>query len=89
MKLIFATHNENKILEIKSMFPEKISLFSLKEINCSEMIKETGSTLEENAFLKAKYIYKKYGYDCFADDTGLEVEVLNGLPGVISARYAG
>jgi len=89
MKLVFVTHNENKMLEIKSMFPEKIRLLSLKAINCSATIKETGQTLEENALLKAKYVYEKYMYDCFADDTGLEVEALNGMPGVISARYAG
>ncbi|ATA90411.1 non-canonical purine NTP pyrophosphatase [Capnocytophaga stomatis] len=88
-KLVFATHNHNKMKEIQSLMPDDIQLLSLDDIDCFEDIEETESTIEGNAILKAKYIKKKYGYDVFADDTGLEVKVLAGQPGVYSARYAG
>lgn len=88
MKLIFATHNPNKLKEIQSLLPKEIELFSLEEIGCFEEIPETAETIEENALLKARYVKKNFGHDCFADDTGLEVEALNGAPGVYSARYA-
>ncbi|EOG6905114.1 non-canonical purine NTP diphosphatase [Flavobacterium psychrophilum] len=89
MQLVFASNNKNKILEIQSMLPESIKILSLSDIGCHEDIPETANTIEGNAILKANYVTQKYGYDCFADDTGLEVEVLNGQPGVFSARYAG
>lgn len=89
MKLVFASNNKNKIQEIQSLLPESIKIVSLEDINCLEEIPETANTIEGNAILKANYITEKYGFDCFADDTGLEVEVLNGAPGVFSARYAG
>jgi len=89
MKLVFATNNKNKILEIQQLLPESIEIVSLKSIGCFEEIPETADTIEENAIMKANYVTQKYGYDCFADDTGLEVESLNGEPGVFSARYAG
>lgn len=89
MKLVFATHNPNKFREIKSMLPGHIELLSLADINCHEDIEETGDTIDENAIIKAEYIRNNYGYDCFADDTGLEVDSLAGAPGVFSARYAG
>ncbi len=89
MKIVFATNNPNKLKEIQSLMPEGIEILSLKEIGCTEDIPETGTTLEANAFQKAHYLKENYGYDCFADDTGLEVESLNGAPGVYSARYAG
>jgi XTP/dITP diphosphohydrolase len=89
MKIVFATNNANKILEIQSMLPESIEIVSLESIGCYEEIPETADTIEENAIMKANYVTEKYGYDCFADDTGLEVEALNGEPGVFSARYAG
>ncbi|EAR01582.1 non-canonical purine NTP diphosphatase [Maribacter sp. HTCC2170] len=89
MKIVFATHNENKIKEVQKIVPEGIVLLSLKDIGCTEDIPETGNTLEENAIIKANYITNKYEYDCFADDTGLLVDALNGEPGVYSARYAG
>ncbi|WP_348813514.1 non-canonical purine NTP diphosphatase [Flavobacterium maritimum] len=89
MQLVFASNNKNKILEIQSMLPETIKILSLEDIGCIEDIPETAATLEGNAILKANYVTDKYGYDCFADDTGLEVESLNGEPGVYSARYAG
>ncbi|WP_394907847.1 non-canonical purine NTP diphosphatase [uncultured Mesonia sp.] len=89
MKLVFATNNANKLAEIKQLLPEHIELLSLKDIGCTEEIPETENTIEGNAWLKAKYVKEKYGYDCFADDTGLEVKALNGAPGVLSARYAG
>lgn len=88
-KLVFATNNVHKLDEISSILGEKIELLSLKDINCHVNIPETADTLEGNAMLKAEYIYENYGLDCFADDTGLEVEALNGAPGVYSARYAG
>jgi XTP/dITP diphosphohydrolase len=89
MKIVFATNNVNKILEIQSMLPESIEIISLESIGCHEEIPETADTIEENAIMKANYVTEKYGYDCFADDTGLEVDALNGDPGVFSARYAG
>ena len=89
MKLIFATHNQNKVNELNLLLPESITLLSLNDINCTQEIEETGSTLEENAQIKADFIRKKYGMDCFSDDSGLEVDALNGAPGVYSARYAG
>lgn len=89
MKLVFATHNPNKIKEIKSLLPAFIELLSLSDIGCTEPIAETGKTLAENAYIKARYVREKYDLNCFADDTGLEVETLNGEPGVYSARYAG
>lgn len=89
MKLVFASNNLNKIKEIQSILNGSIQLLSLEDIGCHEEIPETADTIEGNAILKADYVTKKYGYDCFADDTGLEVNALNGEPGVYSARYAG
>jgi len=88
-ELVFATHNPNKLEEIRQMLPAGICLRSLDEIGCAEAIPETAPTLEGNARLKAEYVRERYGYDCIADDTGLEVEALGGAPGVYSARYAG
>ena len=89
MKLVFATNNVHKLKEVQEMLSNAIEVLSLKDIGCFEDIEETESTLEGNAKLKADYITEKYGFDCFADDTGLEVEALDGNPGVYSARYAG
>ena len=89
MQLVFASNNYNKIKEIQKLVPESIQLLSLEEIGCTEEIPETAPTIEGNAIQKANYITQKYGYDCFADDTGLEVHALHGAPGVYSARYAG
>lgn len=89
MQLVFATNNLNKIKEVQLLLPNHIKLISLKDIGCFEDIPETQNTIEGNAIQKAQFIKKHYGYDCFADDTGLEVEALNGDPGVYSARYAG
>ncbi len=89
MKLVFATNNPNKLKEVQEMLPNTIELLSLSDINSYDEIDETEMSLEGNATLKADYITQKYGYDCFADDTGLEVESLNGKPGVYSARFAG
>ena len=89
MKLVFATNNLNKLKEVQEMLPESIELLSLKDIGCFEDIEETATTLEGNAKIKANHITENYQYNCFADDTGLEVEALNGDPGVYSARYAG
>ncbi|MCK4562098.1 MAG: non-canonical purine NTP diphosphatase [Flavobacteriaceae bacterium] len=89
MKLVFASNNKNKITEIKVLLPGIFKILSLEDIGCTEEIEETENTIAGNAKLKADYITKKYGYDCFADDTGLEVAALNGAPGVYSARYAG
>ena len=89
MKLVFATNNPNKLKEVQEMLPNTIELLSLSDINCYDEIDETEMSLEGNATLKADYITQKYGYACFADDTGLEVESLNGKPGVYSARFAG
>ena len=89
MKIVFATNNPNKIFEIQSMLPDNIEIISLENIGCHEDIPETSNTIEGNAIQKTNYVLEKYGYDCFADDTGLEVEALNNEPGVFSARYAG
>ncbi|WP_075343603.1 non-canonical purine NTP diphosphatase [Tenacibaculum agarivorans] len=89
MKLVFATNNPGKLKEVQEILPNSIELLSLKDIGCDEEIEETASTLEGNAQIKANHITENYGYNCFADDTGLEVEILNGEPGVYSARYAG
>ena len=89
MKIVFATNNQNKILEIQSMLPENISIISLAAIGCTEEVPETENTIEKNAIQKANYISEKYNCNCFADDTGLEVEILNNEPGEYSARYAG
>lgn len=89
MKLVFATNNLNKLKEVQSLVPKHIQLLSLEDIECFEDIPETQPTIEGNAIQKANYIKENYGYDCFADDTGLEVDTLNGEPGVYSARYAG
>jgi len=89
MKLVFASNNKNKINEIQSILNGSIQLLSLEDIGCHEEIPETANTIEGNAIMKANYVTEKYGYDCFADDTGLEVLSLNGEPGVYSARYAG
>ncbi|MFD2561053.1 non-canonical purine NTP diphosphatase [Aquimarina rubra] len=89
MKLVFATNNLNKLKEVQALIPSHIQLLSLTEIGCTEDIPETSPTIEGNAIQKAEYIKKHYGYDCFADDTGLEVDTLDGEPGVYSARYAG
>ena len=89
MKLVFASNNKNKIQEIQALVPNIIQIVSLEEIGCTEDIPETADTIEGNAILKANYVTEKYGFDCFADDTGLEVDALNGAPGVYSARYAG
>ncbi len=89
MELVFATNNINKLREVQALLPEHIKLLSLKDIACLEDIPENQDTIEGNAIEKAIYIKKNYGYNCFADDTGLEVEALNGEPGVFSARYAG
>lgn len=89
MKLIFATHNKNKIKEVRSLIPNSINLLSLDDINLLTEIEETSATIEGNALLKAKTIYEQTGTNCFADDSGLLVDSLNGAPGVYSARYAG
>ncbi len=89
MELIFATHNKNKLIEVQALMPKHIKLLSLDDIGCREEIPETAQTIEGNAALKAAYVKAHYGYDCFADDTGLQVEAIAGAPGVHSARYAG
>jgi XTP/dITP diphosphohydrolase len=89
MKIVFATHNNNKLIEVRSMLPAGLNITGLEEIGCFEEIPETNPTLEGNALQKARYIYNKYGCNCFSDDTGLEIEALDGSPGVISAIYAG
>lgn len=89
MNLVFATNNLNKLKEVQALIPNHIKLLSLVDIGCFEDIPEMQNTIKGNAIEKATYIKEKYGYDCFADDTGLEVEILNGEPGVYSARYAG
>ena len=88
MKIVFATNNLNKLTEVRKILGNSFEVLSLKDINCNEDIPEKGQTLEDNAKMKAEYIYKKYHINCFADDTGLEVEALGGAPGVYSARYA-
>lgn len=89
MQLVFASNNKNKIQEIQALVPSDFQILSLEDIGCHEEIPETADTIEGNAILKANYVTSNYGYDCFADDTGLEVDALNGAPGVYSARYAG
>jgi XTP/dITP diphosphohydrolase len=89
MELVFATNNAHKIKELQAIMGNRIQLLSLKDIGCNEEIPEEQATLEGNASQKAFFIYNKYGYNCFADDTGLEIDALNGEPGVYSARYAG
>lgn len=89
LKLVFATNNAHKLEEVSAILGEKVELLSLSDIDCHTDIPETADTLEGNALLKSSYIFKNYHLDCFADDTGLEVEALGGAPGVFSARYAG
>lgn len=89
MQLIFATHNRHKLDEVQSILGAEFKLLSLSDIHCVEDIPETSDTLEGNALQKARYVHTKYGLDCFADDTGLEIKSLNNRPGVYSARYAG
>jgi XTP/dITP diphosphohydrolase len=89
MKLVFASNNRHKIAEIQHLVPSSIQILSLKDIGCFEDIPETAETIEGNSILKADYVTEKYGYHCFADDTGLEIDFLNGAPGVYSARFAG
>lgn len=87
--IVFATNNAHKLEEVRAIVSEDIRIVSLADIGCHDDIPETADTLEGNALLKAQYVKEHFGYDCFADDTGLEVEALNGEPGVRSARYAG
>jgi XTP/dITP diphosphohydrolase len=89
MKLVFATNNFNKLSEIRGLVPSEIEILSLKDINCNKELPETNPTLQQNALQKAKYVFENYGFNCFADDTGLEIDALGGEPGVYSARYAG
>jgi len=89
MKLVFATNNKHKLKEILELIPDGIQIMTLSDIECYEDIPETGNSIEENASQKSHYIFNRYGVDCFADDTGLEIEALNGRPGVYSARYSG
>lgn len=89
MKLVFATNNRHKLDEVRDILGDRVEVLSLNDIDCHDDIPETADTLQGNALIKARYIYEKYGTDCFADDTGLEVDSLNGEPGVYSARYAG
>lgn len=89
MKLVFATANPNKAKEIQNLIPDHIKILSLSDIHCVEEIPETQATIEGNASQKAFYVYEKYKVNCFADDTGLEIDALDGRPGVLSARYAG
>lgn len=88
-RFVFATNNRHKLEEVQAILGDRVELVSLQQTGCTEEIPETGKTLEENALQKARYIYERYHTDCFADDTGLEVEALGGAPGVYSARYAG
>ena len=89
MKIVFATNNQHKLSEIRQILGDRVEVLSLQDIGCDVDIPETGTTLEENALQKAQYIYDHYHLDVFADDTGLEVDALDGAPGVYSARYAG
>ena len=89
MKLVFATNNKHKLQEVRDIVGNRVDVLSLNDINCHDDIPETADTLQGNALIKARHIYDKYGLNCFADDTGLEVEALDGAPGVYSARYAG
>lgn len=87
-KLVFATNNAHKLSELRAVVGNSLSVLSLSDIGCKEDIPETGTTLEENSLIKARWVKDHYGYDCIADDTGLEVDALGGAPGVYSARYA-
>jgi XTP/dITP diphosphohydrolase len=89
MKICFATNNKKKIEEVNAALGPEFTIVSLEEIGCNEELPETGDTLDHNAFQKARYVYDNFGVDCFADDTGLEVEALGGAPGVYSGRFAG
>ena len=89
MKLVFATNNKHKLQEVRDIIGSVVEILSLADINCNDDIPETADTLDGNALIKARYIYGKYNVNCFADDTGLEVDALDGAPGVYSARYAG
>lgn len=89
MKLVFATNNRHKLQEVKAIVGDRVEILSLSDIGCNDDIPETADTLQGNALIKARYISEKYGVNCFADDTGLEVDALDGAPGVYSARYAG
>lgn len=89
MELVFATNNKHKLKEISNLVGKSFKILSLTDIDCNEELEETHDTLEENAFEKSAYIFNKYGMNCFADDTGLEIDALEGRPGVYSARYAG
>lgn len=89
MKLVFATNNRHKLQEVRDIVGNRVEVLSLSDIDCYDDIPETADTLQGNALIKARHIFEKYGLDCFADDTGLEVEALGGAPGVYSARYAG
>ena len=89
MKLVFATNNKHKLQEVRDIVGDRVEVLSLADIGCYDDSPETADTLQGNALIKARHIYEKYGFDCFADDTGLEVEALDGAPGVYSARYAG
>lgn len=89
MKLVFATNNKNKVKEVSALLGDNIEVLSLADIDCKEELPETQDTLQGNAKQKARYVFDNYGYNCFADDTGLEIDALNGEPGVYSARYAG
>lgn len=89
MQLVFASNNKNKIAEIQALVPKSIEILSLQDIGSFEDIPETADTIEGNAILKANYVTEKFGFNCFADDSGLEIDFLNGAPGVYSARYAG
>ncbi len=89
MRLVFATNNAHKLEEVRQILGDRFEVLSLSDINCHEDIPETGETFQDNALQKARYVKEHYGYDCFADDTGLEVKALGGAPGVHSARYAG
>lgn len=89
MEIVFATNNLNKLSEIRSLVPNSIKILGLQDINCYEQLPETNPTLEQNALEKARFVFNNYGFNCFADDTGLEINVLGGEPGVYSARYAG
>ena len=89
MKLVFATNNKHKVAEVKKLLPAGFELLTLSDIGCTDDLPETGNTFMDNAKQKARYIHDKYGYDCFADDSGLEVDAFHGRPGVYSARYSG
>ena len=89
MKIVFATNNKHKLEEIKKISKGQLEILSLSDINCQEDIPETGDTLKENALIKAQFVKERFGLDCFADDTGLEVDALNNAPGIYSSRYAG